>query len=386
MCTSHVGDRRAPGVLRVPAVGPVLRAIGEVGNSAVGRAARRALLGDTRERARRIARALIGAERRLIGAETRFEEHAIRGRLRPGQLTDTRMCVEILTELRRRRRAQATESEWANPVAAVGLRPASILAGVERRAVAGVLLVPVHVDLVLRGRLERQPQRVQPPALGTAYFLRPIGRIEPFGRAGIEVGEDVGNPAMLSLITGRDAVPEAILQDRAPHAEREVPLLDQRAWSRQPRGLQLRTVVAAHHPAARSGRVDVAGERVAAALRDDAERRTADFRFTKSARCRRHHFLRVGNVRDVGRDAAAAETGAGVQSVHLHAAFVIASAGAAKHGHLRCDLHVRGAAANRHDAGNEQRRCCPRARRRNRGEDITADRRLSSDAGDVNDR
>ena len=106
-------------------------------------------------------------------------------------------------------------------------------------------------------------------------------------------------------------------------------------------------------PLAHAGQIRRAFERVAAALRDDAERGAADFGFTQPAGGRRHHFLRVRDVGDVGRDAAAAESRARVQAVHLHAAFVVAPARAAEHRHLRRDLDVRRAAADGDDAGNQ---------------------------------
>ena len=53
-----------------------------------------------------------------------------------------------------------------------------------------------------------------------------------------------------------------------------------------------------------------------------------------------------------------------VQRHFLHAAFVVAPAGAAEHGHLRRHLDVRRAASDRDDARNQQRRCCPRSCRR----------------------
>ena len=48
----------------------------------------------------------------------------------------------------------------------------------------------------------------------------------------------------------------------------------------------------------------------------------------------------VRDVGDVGRDAAAVKRGAGVEAVHLHAAFVAAAARAAEDRHLRRDLDV----------------------------------------------
>ena len=138
-----------------------------------------------------------------------------------------------------------------------------------------------------------------------------------------------------------------------PMPNGEVPLLEQLAGRGQAERLQLRAVVAAHHALAHAGQIRRTFERVATALRDDAERGAADFDFAQPAGGRRHHFLRVRNVGDVGRDAAAAESRAGVQAVHLHAAFVVAPAGAAEHGHLRRHLDVGRAAADRDDAGNQ---------------------------------
>ena len=154
----------------------------------------------------------------------------------------------------------------------------------------------------------------------------------------------------------------------------------------RPSSLQLRAVVAAHHALAHAGQIRRTFERVATALRDDAERGAADFDLAQPAGGRRHDFLRVRNVGDVGRDAAAAEARARVQPVHLHAAFVVAPARAAEHGHLRRHLDVRRAASDRDDAGNQQRRRGPRACRRDGGQHLVADGRLSSNALHVDDR
>ncbi len=191
---------------------------------------------------------------------------------------------------------------------------------------------------------------------------------------------------MLSLVAGGHVVPHAVLDDRPADAEGEVPLLEQLAGGGQAERLQLRAVVAAHHALAHAGQIRRTFEGVATALRDDAERGAADFDLAQPAGGRRHDFLCVRNIGDVGRDAAAAEPRAGVQPVHLHAAFVVAPARTAEHGHLRRDLDVRRAAANGDDARNQQRRGCPRACRWNTREHFIADRRLTSDALHIDDR
>ena len=120
-------------------------------------------------------------------------------------------------------------------------------------------------------------------------------------------------------------------------------------------------------------------------LRNDAERRAADFGFAEAARGGRHHFLCVRDVGDIGRHAAAAKSRARIQAVHLHAALVVAPAGASEHRHLRRDLNVRRAAAGGDDAGNQQRRGGPRTRGRDGRHQLIADRGLTSDALRVDD-
>src|SRR4030095_5434473 len=212
------------GVLCVPAVGPVLRAIHEVGNAAVGGAAGGALLCDAGKRAGRIARALIRAERRLVGSEAGLEQQAICEGVRPGELTDARVRVQILAEFRRRRGTQAAESERTHSVPGVRLLTAAVLGLGERRPVARNLFVPVHVYLVAGTRLERQAHRVEPPAFSAANVLCTIRQIQRFaGITGIQVRPDVRNRPMLSLITGRHAIPQTVLDDWPPHAESEIP-------------------------------------------------------------------------------------------------------------------------------------------------------------------
>ncbi len=279
----HVRHRCPPRVLRVPAVCPVLRAIYQVGNASVRGAAGGALFRDACERARRVARALVRTERGLVGTEARFEQHAIGRCVRPGDLPHARMGIQILANLRRRRRAETTQSERTDAIPRLGLLPTPILVGGERRTIAGNLFVPVHVELVTRGRLNRQTHRVQTPALGTKNFLGEIGQIERLGSiARIQVGEDVRNYSMLSFITRSDAVPQTVLDDWAADAEGEVPLFVQLARRRQTSGPQLVAVVAPHHATGYAGQIEVAADRVAAALRDDAERGATDFGFAQS--------------------------------------------------------------------------------------------------------
>src|SRR4030095_7261366 len=75
--TRHVGHRRPPRVLCVPAVSPVGRAVGYAVKAASGRAPGGTLCGVAREGASRVARALPGTEGRLVGAETGVEQYAI---------------------------------------------------------------------------------------------------------------------------------------------------------------------------------------------------------------------------------------------------------------------------------------------------------------------
>ena len=72
--------------------------------------------------------------------------------------------------------------------------------------------------------------------------------------------------------------------------------------------------------------VDGALDGVAAGLRHDVHRRSADFRFAEAAGRRERDFLRVADVGDVARHAAAVERRADAEAVHLQAAFVAAPA------------------------------------------------------------
>src|SRR4029077_16134629 len=106
--------------------------------------------------------------------------------------------------------------------------------------------------------------------------------------------------------------------------ERVVPLPEQLPGRRQAGVAQRIAVVAADHPRAHARQIGRTPDAVAAAFRNDAERWAADFDFAEAAGGRRDHFLRVRDVGDIGRDAAAAESRARIQAVHLHAAFVAA--------------------------------------------------------------
>ena len=80
---------------------------------------------------------------------------------------------------------------------------------------------------------------------------------------------------------------------------------------------------------------------VATFLRHDVQRRAADLGFAETAGRRQHHFLRVVDVRDVRGYAGTVERSANTDAVDLQAAFVRASARAAEHHHLRCNLRIR---------------------------------------------
>src|SRR6185437_5971191 len=100
--------RRAPGhrALQVPAIraGAVL----QVGDVAVGRAARRTLLGDADEVVEVAAGMLNAAPLAPVGAEARFEEQLVRPRRAPRRLLDALAeAREVGADFRRRvRRAR----------------------------------------------------------------------------------------------------------------------------------------------------------------------------------------------------------------------------------------------------------------------------------------
>ena len=134
------------------------------------------------------------------------------------------------------------------------------------------------------------------------------------------------------------------------------------------------------------GGVDAALERVAAGLRHDAERRSADFGFAEAAGRRHRDFRRVADVDDVARHAGAVERGAGVQAVHLKTRFVVASARAAEHEHAGRHLDVEVRAGLSRGGGNQHHDAGVRPRGRHRADDVVRDRHLAPDALRVDDR
>ena len=148
-------------------------------------------------------------------------------------------------------------------------------------------------------------------------------------------------------------------------------------------------VVAADHAVVDAGRVERPLDRVAAGLRHDGHRRAADFGFAETARRREGDLLRVDDVGDVARDAAAVDRRPGADAVHLQAALVLAPALAAEHLHAGGHLHVaraRREAGLRRQRGNQLHDGAVAARRRQDVEHVAADRRLASDALHVHDR
>ena len=191
---------------------------------------------------------------------------------------------------------------------------------------------------------------------------------------------------MVALVAQGVEEPQPILLDRSADRAVEVPDLRAGARRRQASSLEVVCVIAADHPLRHAGQIHAAFHRVAAGLRDDVHRGSADFGFAEAARARQRDFLRVADVGDVGRDAAAVECRPDADAVQLKAAFVAASAGAAEHDHAGHHLHVR-CGTRRHDRIRHQlHQACVRARGRDRGDEIVADRRLPPDALGVDDR
>ena len=326
----------------VPRVQPVGRAIGQARNAAVGRAASRALLGHANQIAGRIARLLERPPPRQLRAESGLEQQLVGHGRRPRHLLHARADgAEVAADFGRRRGGEAAEAERADHHVTAGLLPAAFRGLVVGRAVAGQLLVPVDVELVLRRRLVGQSQRTDGPALRALSRLQAIRRIEELRRvAGVEVREDVRDRAPLALIADREEVPQAVLLDRTANTAGVVPLFDERARRGEPTRPELVAVVAADPPVGHAGEVDRSAHHVATRLGHDAQRRAADLGLAKAAGRGHHDLLRVGDVGGVGRHAAAVEGRANVQAVDLQPALVSAPARAAEHGHLRGDLDV----------------------------------------------
>ncbi len=145
---------------------------------------------------------------------------------------------------------------------------------------------------------------------------------------------------MRSLIAQDTVVPEAIAKHRSADADAHVPQLQQLPRHPQASVPELVGVVAVHHAFGGRCQIRRALERVAAGFGHHAHRRAANLRFPHAARRRERDLLRVGQVDDVARDTGAVHGRAGIDAVHLQAAFVLATTLAAEHRHRGSDLHI----------------------------------------------
>src|SRR5690606_31189013 len=137
---------------------------------------------------------------------------------RPRDLLHALDRVQVSGHLGRGRRVPTAKAERSDDRACLGLSTAPG-AGI-RGAVARLLLVPVDVELVALGGLQRQPERADPPALGPERALRPVGLVGPLRRvAGVLVREHVGNAAVVALVPEGPVEPEAVAQDWPADAE-----------------------------------------------------------------------------------------------------------------------------------------------------------------------
>src|SRR6185369_12546150 len=116
-------------------------------------------------------------------------------------------------------------------------------------------------------------------------------------------------------------VPDAVLDDRTANAAVDVPQLEQFARGAQTRGSQFVGVVAANERVANTGCIDSSAHGVAARLRHDVHRRAADLGLTEATGGRKADLLRVRDIGQISRHAAAAERGADAETIHLQATF-----------------------------------------------------------------
>ena len=303
-----VGQRRPPGEGSRPAHGPVHRPIGQIRNVAVGGASPRALLVHPDHVLCRVARRVLRPPLRDERSIASFEEQPLgRGR-RPCDLLDTvpRRRPPIAGCFWSAGSGQAEQPNRSNE-RIVRLLAATILIVDIDRAGTRTLLVPEEVEFVATGRLPRQPRRPYRPTLGALRLLGGVGNVEPLRVvARIEVWVHSWNGPVLPLLTERRVVPEPVSLDGTADAGGEVPLLDERARSRQAGESQGLAVIAAD-PCLRHEREERRSlDGVAARSRHDADLRTADGRLAHATSRRQCDLLGIADIGDVGGDAGAA--------------------------------------------------------------------------------
>jgi hypothetical protein len=305
-------------------------------------------------------------------AQARFEENPVGVRIGPRQLHEP-VRTAHQREIRLRRVDDAD-----HPVAGIRAR---------------VLLVPVDVELVLLGRLQREPHaRVlvlvgvrHPPLVvarpgGVAFTKRHVvGREHTLVQVGVRRLLAAARIRLPVLHAPLHVEPEAVPHHRTAEGAGQVEVVDERVV-RQGRGIALRWIPA--QPAAavpvEEARLGVrarvaAGIAVAPRARHDVDRRPAGLGLAERTRQREGHFLCPGRVEHdaVGQADVLVDAGAGAahvdgHAVHHDASLVLRLHGAVvddgrmrveeRHGRVAEDANaaVAGAAqAARHHAGHQ---------------------------------
>ena len=300
----------------------------------------RALLLHLRDGARRVPWHFLPAVVAVVGAEAGVEEQPARQGRRPRGLLRALAGVRaprVVRELGRLRgRCEAKRPGGTRRAAddpfVVRLLPATIVGSWPRGALTGTLLVPEDVEAIARRGLHRETQAHGGPVAGGHSLLgevRDVGELG--GVAGVLVAVHAGNRLPASFLSRVHEVPHAILQDRPADAGIEVPQLEQFTGRTQTGVSQFVGVVAADQAVTDPRGVDGAADRVASRLRNDVHGRAADLGFAQAAGCREGDLLRVRDVGQVSRDAAAAERRADAEAIDLQAAFGSAPTGTAEH-------------------------------------------------------
>src|SRR4029434_7409831 len=248
-------------------------------NVGVGRAAGRALFGDSYRVASGIARLLHAAVSTEVGSESRVDENPIRHRRGPGDLLHALEPVGIASARpSRARAARLWRERWRPTIDETGRRlcATSFFPLRPCRPGAWFLLVPEGTDLVALGRLKGQSQARDSVTTRGTGLARQVGLVRPLRRvAGILVRPHSWNRAVRALFTRDRVEPHAVPHDGCTNADTEVQQLEQLTGHGQASSLQFVGVVVADHPLAHRRRVEATFERVAAGLWHDAQRQTA---------------------------------------------------------------------------------------------------------------
>ena len=257
----------------------------------------------------------------------------------------------------------------------------------ERGALTGLLLVPEHVELVPRRRLNGQPQRSVSPASRLYGRTTEVGNVRPLGGiAEIQVREHAGNGAVAAFVAELAEEPGPVFLDGTAEPDVVIPQFSQRPGRRQFARFQVGGVIVANHPVGDTRQVNRSFDDIAARFGHDAQRGPADFGLAHPARRRERDLLRVADVGNVARHSGAVECRAGVQAIHLDAAFVVAATGTAEDEHSGRHLDVQRGAGLSHRRRNERHDPGVRPCRGQRRDDVVAEDRLPLHALGVDNR